>query len=299
MKRKCRIIGAATGWGAQLRATERGPDALKEAGLFERLLEMGSTLKGWDTLYPLKRFVEEDVPLSQALPLVHDFNLRLADLVTKTLEAGEFPLILGGDHSIAVGTWNGVYQHLQKKSKFPLGLIWIDAHMDAHTPETTPSGAWHGMPLAGLLGFGDPKMANLKGLGAVVQPENLCIIVARSFEEGEEALLKKLNVKVVYAPQVLERGFRSVLHEAIAHVTRNTACFGVSLDLDCVDPTEAPGVGSPETGGVKAAALLEGISHELHHRKDLISMEVVEYNPERNHLGMTAELCFQIIKAIL
>lgn len=287
------------GWGAQVRATERGPDVLKEAGLFEKLLEGDSALKGWDTLYPLKRFSEGDIPLSQALPLIHDFNFRLADLVTKTLEAGEFPLILGGDHSIAVGTWNGVYQHLQKKSKFPVGLIWIDAHMDAHTPETSPSGAWHGMPLAGLLGFGDLKMANLKGSGAVVQPENVYLIATRSFEEGEAALLKKLKVKVVYTPEVLKRGFRHVLREAIAHVTRKTACFGVSLDLDCVDPSEAPEVGSPEKGGLRASDLLKGLSHEFHHRKDLIAMEVVEYNPDCNHLNMTVELCFQIIKAIL
>lgn len=298
MKKDIRIIGAASGWGAQIHGCERGPVALKEGGLLQRLVDSGMAIKGWDTLFPEISAQEIDLDLSETLPLVYDFNLRLADHVTKTLASDEFPLIIGGDHSIAVGTWNGVHQYLQKQGDLPLGLLWIDAHMDAHVPETTPSGAWHGMPVAGLLGFGDPKMAQLKGTDPVLAPENVCLIMSRSYETGELELLKKLGVKIYYMDEVKKRGIAPVFKEAFELISRNTKKIGVSLDLDCVDPKEAPGVGSPEEGGASASELLEALK-TFRTKENLIAFEIVEYNPERNHLRQTAELCYQMIRAIL
>lgn len=291
--RKYRIIGAAAGWGAQIRACEEGPEALQAIGLFESLKLAGISVKGWDTLFPLERAKDADIPLSEVLPLIYDFNQRLAELVAARIDKGEFPVILGGDHSIAVGTWNGVHKSVKQ-----LGLLWIDAHMDAHTPETTPSGAWHGMPLAALLGFGDPKMTKLLHDEPVLRPENICLIGIRSFEEGEMALLKRLNVKIFFIEEVFERGIKTVLQEAVEHVSRATEGFGVSLDLDVIDPLEAPGVGSPEAGGIPSADLIKAL-RIFHHHPQLKALEIVEYNPQRNHLNKTAELCCEILKAIL
>jgi arginase len=282
-----RLIGAASGWGAQLKACEEGPDTLLESGL----------LGAFPILYPEKRAKDHRIPLDQTLPLVHHFNLSLAREVKKVLDAGDFPIVLGGDHSIAVGTWNGVYQHSKKQHRLPLGLIWIDAHMDAHTPQTTPSGAWHGMPLAGLLGYGDPKMAQLFEKTPVLFPEHLCLIGIRSFEEGEAKLLDELNVRIFFMEEIAQKGMRAVMRAAIDHVKRGTKSFGVSLDLDVMSPEEAPGVGSPESNGIPFRDLLEALKL-LPQEDHLVAFELVEYNPERNQHERTAHLCYEILAAV-
>lgn len=316
-----RLIGAASGWGAQIRECEEGPEILKEKHLLERLQEIQIPISDFVILYPKKRAKEEHLALSESLPVIHDFNLRLAKEVQECLEAHEFPIILGGDHSIAVGTWNGVYQFFKKIHTLPMGLIWIDAHMDAHTTQTTPSGAWHGMPIAGLLGHGDPKMADLMGhademavsalLGGgdnsmsnllqkepVLLPSNLCLIGSRSFEEGEVELLQRLNVRIFFAEEVKKIGMEAAVEQAIDHVSRHTKAFGVSLDLDVITPEEAPGVGSPEEGGITTKELLKGISI-LKSKKKFKAFELVEYNPKRNHFEKTANICFEILKTIM
>src|SRR5579883_1677518 len=132
-----RLIGAATGWGAQIRECELGPVILKEGRIVEKLREKQVSTSDLKILYPEKKASEVTLSFPQALPLIHEFNLRLSKEVKGSLEAGDFPIVLGGDHSIAIGTWNGVYQFLKKKEQIPMGLIWIDAHMDAHTLRTT------------------------------------------------------------------------------------------------------------------------------------------------------------------
>lgn len=295
-----RLIGAASGWGAQVRACEEGPEILKKKHLLERLRNIQIPISDFKILYPNKKVKEEQIALPEPLPIIHEFNLRLAKEVEHCLEGHEFPIVLGGDHSIAVGTWNGAYQFFKKKHTLPLGLIWIDAHMDAHTPKTTPSGAWHGMPIAGLLGHGHPHMADLMGRGGepVLLPTNVCLIGTRSFEEGEAELLQRLNVRIFFAPEVHQRGMEAVMKEAIAHVSRHTKTFGVSLDLDVITPEEAPGVGSPEEGGIRTIELLKGLSI-LKSEKTFKAFELVEYNPKRNHLEKTANICFEILKTIM
>jgi arginase len=193
-------------------------------------------------VYPSVQFSEKNIPLSEALPIIVDFNRRLAECVSDAIGHHFFPVVIGGDHCNAIGTWNAVACSLNE----PLGLIWIDAHMDAHTKETSPSGAWHGMPLACLMGYGVKELAQLKRERPILNPKHLCLIGVRSFEEGEAALLKRLNVKIYYIDEVKRRGLHEVLKEAIDHVNQGTKGYGVSLDVDVIDPSEAPGTGSLE-----------------------------------------------------
>ena len=290
-----RLIGAASGLGAQHRECAHGPVILKKEQIAEKIREKNVKVSDLNILYPEYTTL---VPPSESLPLIHAFNLKLAHEVETALCAGEFPVVLGGDHSIAVGTWNGAHQFFKQQEKLPMGLIWIDAHMDSHTLKTTPSGAPHGMPLAGLLGHGDPSLAKLEGKDPVLLPENLCLIGPRSFEEGEARLLKKLNVRVYFEKEVQERGIDAVLKEAILYVSRHAKVFGVSLDLDVICPEEAPGVGSPEKGGIHAKELMNALSH-LRKNPLFKLFELVEYNPQRNHHKQTAKLCLEILLHVL
>lgn len=282
------IIGVASGWGAQIRTCEDGPAAL----------EKNSPYKAWDWINPQVSFREKNIPLSQSLPLIVDVDRQLADKVSQYMELGHFPVVIGGDHSIAVGTWNGVGAYLSQKSDLPLGLIWIDAHMDSHTPQTTPSGAWHGMPLAALLGHGAKELVELKRSKPILDPRYICLIGIRSYEAGEAKLLEKLNVKIYFMPEVKKRGFQTVLQEAIAHVSKNTVGYGVSLDVDVIDPSEAPGAGSPEPGGISGAELLQGL-RVLKNDERLKAFELVEYNPHCDIDHKTERLCHKILSTVL
>lgn len=288
-KRMYHFIGAATGWGAQIRTCEEGPTTLKNAA---------KNPEQWEILYPSVRFQDHNIPLKDALPLIHDLNKRLAGKVYDALRHNQFPVILGGDHSIAVGTWNGVVKFFHEKTQKPLGLIWIDAHMDAHTTETTPSGAWHGMPLAGLLGFGAPELSQLTEITPVLKPEHICMIGVRSFEEGEEKLLKKLGVKIYFMDEVKKLGFSHVLKEAIKHVSHNTAGYGVTLDVDAIDPKEAPGAGSAEPNGIPVQELLQGLTF-LKNDSHLKAFELVEFNPSLDSENKTLNVCKQILSTVL
>lgn len=289
------LISACSGWGAQIRECEAGPDALRHGGCLEKLRIHQVPVVEWDTLYPLIRHADRDVALSDALPLIVDFNQKLADKVLDVLKRGFFPVVIGGDHSIAVGTWNGVGTYFEDE---PFGMIWIDAHMDSHTTETTPSGAWHGMPLAALMGHGTLSQSVIKRGKPVLLPQNLCLVGVRSFEEGEAELLKRLNVKIYMADEVSKRGVQNVLKEAVAHVTKHTKKFCVTLDLDVIDPSEAPGVGTSEPGGLSADELIEALP-AIGGDERLTGFELVEFNPSRDKEKKTFALCYRILEAVL
>jgi arginase len=291
---KYKIIGAASGWGAQVRTCEDGPSFLKDNGCPAFLNRRGCNIFDWEMLYPRIRFQEQNIPLADALALITDFNQRLSDRVSYAMESGFFPVVIGGDHSNALGTWNGVADFLTQ----PFGLIWIDAHMDAHTTETTPSGAWHGMPLASLMGYGISELSELKRKEPVLQPEHLCLIGIRSFEEGEEELLKRLRVKIYYIDEVKERGLKAVLQEAVAHVNRGTQGYGLSLDVDAIDPSEAPGTGCFEPNGLSAQALLECLPL-IGRDERLRAFELVEFNPHKDEQQKTFALCQEILASLL
>lgn len=267
------IIGAAIGCGAQDQRTELAADWLKERGLSTVLQKRGLM----NRYQEIVRAGKNAGALLQAMPTVAKFSEDLAKAVRATMAEHRFPLVVGGDHSGAVGTWSGVKQGLNGE----LGLIWLDAHMDSHTVETTETGAIHGMPLAALLGCGDSRLCDVGGFSPKLLPQNLVLIGIRSFEKGEMELLHRLGVRVIYMNEVETRGFAACFNEALEIVTRSTKGFGVSLDLDGIDPEEAPAVGSPAPGGftvkdVKRALAIAGA------REDFVALEIAEYNPMKD-----------------
>ncbi len=295
LKRTYAVIGACSGWGAQIRSCEEGPEDLVRSDIIHTLEEHGAAIAELTLLFPEQREKYKNIPLDQALPMIQQINGRIADTVQRAMRNGEFPIVLEGDHSNAVGVWNGVYQGL---GRVPLGLLWIDAHMDAHTPQTSPSGAWHGMPIAALLGHGPKELCQLTQAAPILLPEHVALIGTRSAEAGERALLKRLNVRVFEIEEVRDRGLKEVVSEALAHVTRDVEGFGVSLDLDVLDPSAAPGVGSPVSGGLTLEDLLEALDL-IAHQKKLRAFELSEYNPSRDPRHTTRACAFEILKKVI
>ncbi len=290
MKRDYHIIGACSCWGAQIRACEKGPLDLAEGKVFERLIAQGASIRKIEMVHPSAKASETNIPLAKALPVVHDFNVKLMHRVQSAIREGSFPVVIGGDHTNGVGTWNGMEP--------PFGLLWIDAHMDAHTPETSPSGAYHGMPIAALLGHGLPELAKLRSEKPVLKPQNLAIIGVRSFEEGEEALLKSLNVRVYFMDEVKSRGLKAILPEAVEHVANGVSRYGVSVDVDAFSLDDAPGVGSPEPGGMPFQEFLPFVSRFSADPR-LIGFEIVEFNPDRDVQHKTRELIYHLLKELI
>ncbi|WP_324779885.1 arginase [Thiobacillus sedimenti] len=281
------VIGAASGAGAPDPATAEGPDALRRYRVFH---DTPLQHVEWDAILRVPREAE-DTPLHAVAAL----GARLAAAVEQALRDGHFPLVVGGDHSCAIGTWSGVHRMLATRG--PLGLMWIDAHMDSHTFATTESGQIHGMPLAALLGHGDAALTSIEGAEAKLLPEHVCLIGVRSFEAGEAALLHRLGVRVFGMDEVRERGLATVFAEALAIVRRGTAGFGVSIDLDALDPAEEPGVGTPVPGGLSRAELAAALAG-LRNDAAFVAMEIVEYNPRRDRRHLTADAAGALLDAI-
>jgi arginase len=287
--RNIAVIGAACGYGAQQHGCQDGPDVLQSFGFLDRLNEAGINYR-WDGILHLS----EDhyrTPLSS----VSIFCARLAFDVGRTVSRGDFPIVLGGDHSCAIGTWSGIKSALPEQGR--LGLIWIDAHMDSHTYATTPSSAIHGMPLACLLGHGDELLTHIATPLPKLLPENVCLIGTRSFEEGEAKLLQQLGVRVFFMEEIMRRGMEVVWREALTIVQNQTAGFGISLDLDVLGPSEESGVGSPEPGGVLKNILVEML-HTLKTTPNFMGMEIVEYNPYLDTRFATANAVCDLVAAI-
>ena len=195
---------------------------------------------------------------------------------------------------MAIGTWSGV----ARVAVEPVGLLWIDAHLDSHTPETSYSGAIHGMPLACLLGRGDKRLLNIGLAGVQVSAGHTAVLGARSYEPEELDFLKASGVRIIDSVELAQRGFADCLHEALGIVTAAPAGFGVTLDLDAIDPLLAPGVGSPEPEGLNARDVLEAVSG-IAGLPGFRALEIVEYNPDRDRLGITASLISDLVGRVL
>lgn len=281
-----RLVGVASGRGATNQGSAAGPGVLAALGVDKRLCRRGLRAAWHDTLHPQAG--------SDAVAVVAELNRRLAEEVEQAVQAGERFAVLGGDHSSAVGTWSGASLALRERG--PLGLIWIDAHLDSHVPATSPSGALHGMPLACLFGHGDSALTGIGGAGRKLSAEHTCLIGARSFEAGEHALLQRLGVRVFFMEEVRTRGLEAVFAEALAVVRNGSAGFGLSIDLDAVDPRDAPGVSTPEAAGIRGAELLE-VLPRLHECGDFLGLEIAELNPSRDRNRVTAYLAADILLA--
>jgi arginase len=282
------LIGCASGIaGADVHAGD-GPKIVRQSQAMQALEKSGH-VQWQHMLTPVATSMRKDENVRQ---MCVDLAKEVSDLV----QAKKPFCVIGGDHSCAIGTWSGVYDALH--SHGDLGFIWIDAHMDSHTPETSPSNNIHGMPLACLLGYGYPTLTSVLHDAPKIKPENLCLIGVRSYESGEAALLKRLNVKIYFMDEVEKRGFATVLAEAVAHVTKHTAVYGVTIDIDALDPQDAPGVDVPEEGGIRLVDLLAGLQHIVHDKK-LIGTEVVEFDPVRDRDGITEKTMTDIITTLV
>lgn len=282
------IIGAAIGLGAKDSRCEHGPAALQAAGVVDQLQQQLPASTWTGILHARGNARGSDV-----LPSIAAFCTRLARATYKAARTDRCAWIIGGDHSCAIGSWSGIASAYDA----PLGLIWVDAHLDSHTPDSSPSGAVHGMPLACLLGAGSPLLTQLCGHGPKLRPQNVSVIGVRSFEPAEAMLLQRLGVHIVFMDEVRRRGMAAVVAEAIDRVGSNTASFGVTIDLDVVDPRDAPGVGSPEPGGIAGAELVQALG-QLAGRHDLAGVEIAEFNPERDVNGATATLIYEMLASI-
>jgi arginase len=272
--RPIELLGAAIGEGAPDPRTRAGPASLRRWGLGRRLVARGRAVRWGPILAP-------DAALRDAGPMaiVGEFSPRLAAAVGASFARGAMPVVVGGDHSCAVGTWSGVAVALRRDDPAArLGLVWIDAHLDAHTPETSESQRPHGMPIAALLGHGPAALTRVGDAAPKLRPEDLVLIGPRSWESGEAALLARLGVRVMASDEVARRGFAACVAEAIAQVSAHTAGWGLSFDLDALDPAEAPGIGSPVAGGLRVGAVSAAL-HGLALAPAFVAAELVEYNP--------------------
>lgn len=271
-------IGLASGAGAGNSDCGYGPLFLKEN------LKM-------DELY-WHKMITVDSDIENKYDLLASLNHQLSNASYQLSEKKSFFLSFGGDHSSAIGMWTGVAEEKKKKNQ-EIGLLWIDAHMDSHTPETSESGNIHGMPLATLLGYGDSRLTGILSSSPKIKPENIILIGIRSFEIEEYNFLKSLNVKVYFIEEVLERGFKVILEEALADITKRTDCYGVSFDLDVLDPTFIKAVGTPVPNGIHPQEALEAM--EVFASYPPIAFELVEYNPKLD-FDLTS---FKFIKSLL
>lgn len=286
MSKSLALIGYASGLAANNPGCAKGPLQLKAHTIENQLGRKGFAC--WQAILVPTESKKE------CLIQVAELTTQLAKIVYDLIQKKQSFVVFGGDHSSAIGTWSGVSA---AKLNQPIGLIWIDAHMDSHTSATTPSGNIHGMPLAALLGYGDAELTEVLAFKPKLSAEHVSLIGTRSFEEEEAALLHDLGVRIYEMPEIKERGLSVVLQEAMARAKRGTVGFGVSLDLDAIDPKEAPAVGVPEVDGIAGKELCQALSL-LKQEKQLFGVEIVEYNPDLDKNHKTEQLIHKIVLSI-
>lgn len=289
-----RIIGAPMDLGADRRGVDMGPSAIRYAGLSDRLQRLGHTVHDiGNIVIPQPESQPLGNPHVKYLEPIVGVSEDLASIVTAALKEGKFPLILGGDHSIALGSISGVAQ-VHKN----VGVIWIDAHADFNTDETTPSGNIHGMILAALTGIGHERLTQVGGYAPKLLFENLVIIGARDLDIGEQELLRSHNIHVFTMSEVDQYGVPDVLRRALAIAGKDGQPLHLSLDMDALDPRDAPGVGTPVRGGLsyrEAHLAMELIANS----RQLVSMDAVEVNPILDSENATARLAVELILSAL
>lgn len=291
---RIRIIGAPIDLGADRRGVDIGPRAIRYAGLNDQLLRLGHTVNDvGDLNVPFPEVQPAGNPRLKYLEPILQAAEELAQTVTDALEKQEFPLILGGDHSIALGSVSGV-----ARVHKDVGIIWIDAHADFNIEDTTPSGNIHGMILSALAGLGDKRLTNLGGWAPKVDSTRIVIIGARALDAGEQELLRSHNIHVFTMSDIDRRGIAEVMQQSIEIAGRGGAPIHLSLDMDSLDPREAPGVGTPVRGGLsyrEAHFAMEMIAES----QRMISMDAVEVNSILDRENTTAQLAVELISSAL
>jgi arginase len=275
-----------------------GVSAIRFAGLGQRLSALGYAVEDLGNVAVEQPERAPGGPRNaRFLPQIAQVCARLAEVVEKAARAGQTPLVLGGDHSVAMGTVAGMARHLRRTDK-RLGLLWIDAHPDMNTPQTSTSGNVHGMPLACSIGMGPRALTQLGGFAPKVAPTNVALVGVRDVDALEKPHVKNSGVFAFTMRDIDERGMRAVMQEALEIVGAGTAGFHVSLDLDAVDPQYAPGVGTPVRGGLnyREAHLAMEMAGDT---RRLLSMEVVEVNPILDEANQTALLAVELVMSAM
>jgi arginase len=291
--RKIRVIGVPLDLGQSRRGVDMGPSAVRVAGLEARLEEVGHVVEdGGNVPVSLPEQKQAGDPSAKYVKEIRATCVKEAELVVKTLEAGMVPLVLGGDHSVAAGTVSGVAEFYRRENK-KIGLLWIDAHSDVNTPESSPSGNVHGMPLAALMGLGPKELGDIYDFSPKVAPENCVLVGVRDIDHTERENIRRAGIEVFTMRDIDERGMRTVMEEALRMAGRGTTGYHVSLDMDWIDPEDAPGVGTPVRGGAtyrEAHLAMEIIAD--HGR--MLSFEIVEVNPVIDERNRTADLAVEL-----
>jgi len=288
------MIGVPMDMGQLRRGVDMGPSAIRYAGAVERLVEIGHSVIDEGDIY-IDHSKKEESPDTtlRNLEAVTDANTKLAQKVHEVVEEGRFPLVLGGDHSIAIGTLAGISDYYEN-----LGVIWYDAHADMNTSETSPSGNIHGMPLAVSLGLGHERLVNIRGFAPKVKPENIVIVGARSIDQGEKELIRKTGIKVYSMHEIDRQGMTDVIQDAIIYLKgQNVDGVHLSLDLDGIDPIYTPGVGTPVPGGITYRE--SHLAMEILQESGLItSAEFVEVNPILDERNKTADVAVALMGSL-
>ncbi|MFN8770686.1 MAG: arginase [Neisseriaceae bacterium] len=280
MYRKISLIGAAIDACANKRGAATTPDHIKnniqQLGLsFENIFDYH------DDGHNLKK--------------LENFFTQIANKTKMVLQENEFPIVIGGDHSCAIGTWSGITDHLKDINQ-NLGIIWIDAHMDAHTPESSITKNIHGMPVATLLGYGHKEFVNILNSSPKIRPENIVLLGVRSFEEAEVYLLQKLGVQVYYSHEINKEGFQNIFANVWNKLSKKVDKVGFSIDLDGFDPKFAPGVSTSEPDGINFDEFVSSLS-QIDFDK-IIGMEIAEGNPIFDPAGITMKCITDIIATV-
>jgi len=292
------IVGVPLGFGQSMAGVDLGPSAIRVAGLAQRIAKLGYEVNDLED-------VQVDRPRSHPregeklkyLTEVYATCAQLAVQVEQIVDAGELPITIGGDHSIAIGSLAGIAKAFRKRNE-TIGLIYFDAHADMNTPETTPSGNIHGMPLAVLLGFGAPELVNIGGFAPKFDPALCAHVGARDIDPGERELIRQLGIRFFTMREIDERGLSACMDEAIAIAGKGTTGFAVTFDVDVLDPGDAPGSGTLVRGGLsyrEAHLAMEKVAET----EKMRSLEVVEINTALDVNNRTAQLGVELILSAL
>ena len=288
MKRPIRIIGVPMDLGQSQRGVDMGPSAVRYAGLSSRLRSLGYRIEDRGNV---EVKVRDAVPKSRLVPAIADACEVVYGTAREAIRDGALPIFLGGDHSIAIGTVGGVTH------ESPAGLLWVDAHGDYNTPRTSKSGNVHGMPLAVLLGRGSKRLVDLGRRGAKVKPEDVVLLGVRQLDDKERVVLRQSGITVFTMRDIDERGIHETALDALSRLS-HLERLHLSLDMDCLDPSVAPGVGTPVAGGLtyrEAQLLMEIVADS----KTLASVDIVEINPIVDQGNQTATMAIDLAVSAL
>lgn len=291
---RVRVVGVPMDLGAGRRGVDMGPSAIRIAGVGDRLRDLGYTVTDdGDVAVPAPEARDPGDPRAKYLGEIYHVCNRLRLRVRRTLDQGEVPLVLGGDHSIAMGTVAGVAEY-HREHGGAVGLIWVDAHADMNTPESSPSGNVHGMPLAAILGLGHETLVQMGGFSPKVAPRHVAVIGLRSIDAAEKQIVRGSGVRVYTMRDIDERGMRAILREAIELVSDGTEGFHLSFDLDAMDPQDVPGTGTSVRGGIswrEGNLIMEMVADSGR----MTSCEVTELNPVLDVRNQSGEVAVDLI----